>query len=331
MADSDLVGRASSQRTAWVLAVIGLMLTVMLLGAVLWVVMPSWFRDLLIAHSPRLDLAYHAAEHDGGDGGLSTELHERFSRKAVLIMAADRLLDGTPAQQEYAARHIGWIFWKRHSFPPFVLDDVELRRRLVELLVAVSRGSNQHSIDAACYALMQMGELQYLPEILRVLDAQPRVRWYSMFSFRQIRDDPLVTTHLLKWFHAHPDQSILRAIMAQNDPRAEDLIISVLRSPSYGPSLRRIPLLEFMTSSASFSAVRQLCADSDYFLRRDAVAVLAATDDGLNWLLDVRLDPKAELSHQFAEDYLRRRADELSIDQGYRWISAPPLAPAYVP
>ena len=53
--------------------------------------------------------------------------------------------------------------------------------------------------------------------------------------------------------------------------------------------------------------------------------MLTETNGALEWMLDLRVDPMAERAHRDAERYLMDNAAELSIDQAYRWFSAPPL------
>jgi hypothetical protein len=312
--------------TLWVLVGAAILLGIMSGVALLWLVMPDWFKEIILEHSPRLEWAYRAAERSGGNGNLEVRLHDRFSRQAVLRVANERLKSGTPAEQEFAARHIGWIYWQNRREPRFVLDDEVLKQDLVAGLLAVSKRGNAGSTDAACYALLQMGEVQFLPDLLKILDHQ-RDRFHSLLLFRSQRMiDPLITTHLLEWFRATRDHTVFDAIIAQKDPRTEALMIAVLTSSLPGTSnLRRNALRADCRSSEFFAAVRKLCADSDYNLRHEAGDVLGANANGLDWMLDVRVDPVAWQSHPFAEATLWSRADELSIDQGYRWITAPPL------
>jgi hypothetical protein len=326
MPDHIVPTTAKRQWTIWLLAANGVLMTLVLAATVLWLVMPEWFRDLVIARSPVLSLAYRAAE--GGEimPSATGDLHLRFSPSDLLLLTADRLERGTPTQQAYAARHLGWLLYpKRKPHPHAVVNDPALKVRLLDGLVAAAHSTTPETVDAACFALLALGEDHRLPELLLLLDRLPGGRMLSLMPLRQRPDDPLVTTHLLKWYDANPEQQTLQVIVGQNDPRVDELMEMVLRSPSYG-YLRHIALASPRAAfPARLATVRSLCSDSDPELIVLAMKILKAAPGVVELMLDVRCDPTAGLAHPAAEDYLSQHADGLSLEQRNRWMSAPPL------
>jgi hypothetical protein len=287
---------------------------------------------VMIWRCPVLSLAYQAAESGDIQPTAAGDLHLRFSTTDLLLLTAERLEQGMPTQQAYAARHLGWLLYhKRKPHPYAVVDDPALKQRLIDGLVAASRSGAPDSVDAACFALMALGEDHRRPELLLLLDPLPGGRTLSLMPLRQCPDDPLVTTHLLTWYRANPENHVLLVILGQNDPRVDELMEMVLRSPSYG-SLRQFALtLPRAASPARLATVRWLCSESDPALIPLAMKILKAAPDAVVWILDVRCDPTAGLAHAAAEDYLAQHAGELSLEQRNRWLSAPPLPEKHSP
>lgn len=327
----DVSGKTNAKRqwTIWLLVANGVLMPLLLVATVLWLVMPEWFRDLMIDHSPLLGLAYRAAEHGGLERSVASNLHLRFSPGDLLLLTAERLERGTPAQQAYAARHLGWLLYpNRKPHPHAVVNDPALKVRLLDGLVAAAHSTTPETVDAACFALLAMGEEHRRPELLLLLDRLPGGRMLSLMTLKQSPDDTLVTTYLLKWFNAKPEHQTLWVLLGQNDPRVDEVIELVLRSPSYG-TLRRDTLISPRAAEpAHLAAVRSLCSDPDPELVVLAMKILRAAPGVVELMLDVRCDPTAGLAHHAAENYLSEHAGVLSPEQRQRWTAAPALPPA---
>lgn len=310
------------------LVLVGTLFILLAILAALWVVMPDWFRQLVVNRVPSLPLAYLAAERQAPDGDLSSVLYNRFSRESILRICADRFETGSSAERAFAARHVLWNFWIRRGGAAFSLRDPVLQQRLVHGLFHLASEPDLFAKDTACAALLWIDK-SHLPEVLKSLGQKTKLGNFSAGALRSITDRPEITSFLIENFSANPSRECLKAVLSQQGPAAEDLLVSVLSS-SVHASFHRTLLHDsvgtpWLSSPQFVTAVRARCLDNNYDVRRTAIEVLAATANGLEAVLLLRLDPTATQAHKMADYQLQFRADELTTDQLQRLKNAPPL------